>query len=105
MALLDKLRTDHMNQAATTVQRHVRGFLARRHYRAMHAAALALQRATRAYFARKVAQGLREQKSALLIQVRRRTLARYRRPAAATPTSPLSRFWQEQLCNRNRRRP
>lgn len=69
MAILDKQRTDHMNKAATTVQRFTRGFLARKNYVRIQQAALYLQCAARARAARNVAQGLRRQKAALTIQV------------------------------------
>jgi hypothetical protein len=69
MAQLDKLRTEHMAGAATTVQRHVRGYLQRLRYVALRSAALLLQRSVRAVLARRVAQRLREEKAALVIQV------------------------------------
>lgn len=34
MAMLDKLRTDKLSKAATILQRHARGWLARTHYKA-----------------------------------------------------------------------
>ena len=52
MALLDKLRTDCMNKAATTLQKGVRGFLARRRFAAAKRSVLLLQAAVRGYFAR-----------------------------------------------------
>lgn len=70
MALLDKLRTDTLTTAATTIQKRVRGYLARTHYHKMHKAALVLQNAVRALFARRVAEGIRRDKAALVIQVR-----------------------------------
>ncbi len=55
MAQLDKLRTEHMAGAATTVQRHVRGYLQRLRYVALRSAALLLQRSVRAVLARRAA--------------------------------------------------
>lgn len=43
MAVLDKLRTELMNRSATTIQRHVKGFTARRRYQRTHRAAITLQ--------------------------------------------------------------
>jgi myosin V len=71
MALLDKLRTERMGTAATTVQRHVRGYLTRLRFQAIKTAAALLQRATRTVLARREAQRRREQRAALIIQVLR----------------------------------
>jgi myosin V len=43
MAVLDKLRTELMNRSATTIQRHVKGFTARRRYQRTRRAAITLQ--------------------------------------------------------------
>ena len=43
MAQLDKLRTDHLNAAATTLQKVARGFIARRRFAAAKRAVLLLQ--------------------------------------------------------------
>ncbi|KXZ52496.1 MYO1A protein [Gonium pectorale] len=68
MAQLDKLRTDTLNSAAITIQRFVRGALARRRYVAARAAVLTIQCAMRAWAARKLTMELRRQKAALTIQ-------------------------------------
>jgi hypothetical protein len=68
MAQLDKLRTEKLNAAATTIQRFVRGFLAVRYYAKVQRSVLILQSAVRARAARKVAQALREQRAAVNIQ-------------------------------------
>lgn len=70
MAQLDKLRTDTLNSAAITIQRFVRGMLARRHFTAAHAAVLRIQCAVRAWSARKLASQLRHEKAALTMQVK-----------------------------------
>lgn len=43
MAVLDKLRTELMNRSATTIQRHIKGFTARRRYQRTRRAAITLQ--------------------------------------------------------------
>lgn len=68
MAQLDKLRTDHMNGGAIVIQKHVRGFLARRYFAQRRKAVVLLQAAVRAYFARMQLKGMREQRGALIIQ-------------------------------------
>jgi hypothetical protein len=68
MAQLDKLRTEKLIGAATTIQRFVRGFLAKRYYAKVQRSVLILQSAVRAHAARKVAQALREQRAAINIQ-------------------------------------
>eukprot|EP00197_Chlamydomonas_leiostraca_P009765 CAMPEP_0202867474 /NCGR_PEP_ID=MMETSP1391-20130828/9454_1 /ASSEMBLY_ACC=CAM_ASM_000867 /TAXON_ID=1034604 /ORGANISM="Chlamydomonas leiostraca, Strain SAG 11-49" /LENGTH=1634 /DNA_ID=CAMNT_0049547521 /DNA_START=190 /DNA_END=5094 /DNA_ORIENTATION=- len=78
MAQLDKLRTDTLGKAATTIQRRVRGFLARKHFQRLRAAVLVLQSAARALFARRVADGLRRNKAALVIQTRYRGYTAHR---------------------------
>ncbi|KAE8738384.1 hypothetical protein FOCC_FOCC016139, partial [Frankliniella occidentalis] len=50
---LEKERADILRAAAVTVQRHVRGYLARRRYRACKRSAVRLQAAVRGYAARK----------------------------------------------------
>ena len=70
MAQLDKIRTDTLNGAAITIQRYVRGTLARRRFFAARAAVLTIQCAVRAWAARKLTSQLRREKAALTIQVR-----------------------------------
>ena len=70
MAQLDKVRTDMLNKAAVCVQRYVRSWLVSRQYRAQQAAALYLQSAVRALIARRLSQGMRQDRAALTIQVR-----------------------------------
>lgn len=43
MAVLDKMRTELMNRSATTIQRHMKGFIARSQYRRTRRAAITLQ--------------------------------------------------------------
>ena len=69
MALLDKLRTDCMNKAATTLQKGVRGFLARRRFAAAKRSVLLLQAAVRGYFARMEFKRMRALRGAITIQV------------------------------------
>ncbi|GLC68235.1 hypothetical protein PLESTF_000665000 [Pleodorina starrii] len=68
MAQLDKMRTDTLNSAAITIQRFVRGTLARWRFAAARAAVLKIQCAVRAWAARKLAMQLRREKAALTIQ-------------------------------------
>lgn len=57
-----------LTAAATLIQRHARGLLARRHFAAAREAVLVLQAAARGMLARKRAREAREQKAALAIQ-------------------------------------
>ncbi|EFJ44389.1 type XI myosin heavy chain MyoA [Volvox carteri f. nagariensis] len=68
MAQLDKLRTDTLNGAAITIQRFVRGTLARWRFVAARSAVLRIQCAVRAWSARKLTTQLRREKAALTIQ-------------------------------------
>ena len=69
MALLDKIRTDRLNGVTTTIQRHVRGYLARVQYQRIKESVLLLQSAVRALHARRQAETLRREKAALTMQV------------------------------------
>eukprot|EP00798_Chlamydomonas_sp_ICE-L_P002990 gene2990-12998_t len=73
MALLDKVRTDMLNGAATTIQRFSKGWLAAKHYRKMQAAAVFMQSAARALHARRVYRSMRETNAALALQSLYRT--------------------------------
>eukprot|EP00798_Chlamydomonas_sp_ICE-L_P027113 gene27113-2338_t len=53
LAILDKVRTEMLNKAATTIQRFARGWLANRHYCKLQAASAFIQSAARALFARR----------------------------------------------------
>ncbi|GLI63183.1 hypothetical protein VaNZ11_005953 [Volvox africanus] len=68
MAQLDKIRTDTLNGAAVTIQRFVRGTLARWRFAAKRAAILKIQCAVRAWAARKLTAQLRLEKAALMVQ-------------------------------------
>ncbi|KAK9809830.1 hypothetical protein WJX72_000004 [[Myrmecia] bisecta] len=68
MAELDKARTDLMHTATVTIQRHVRGFLARHRYVRRRAAVLTLQAGARGMLARREARRLRRLRAATRIQ-------------------------------------
>lgn len=68
MAELDKRRTEVLNSAATTIQRHVRGWMARLHYQRTRNAIIVIQAAARALLARKLAQQLRANRAAIILQ-------------------------------------
>jgi len=68
MATLDRERTDLLNGAATTIQRHARGWVARNRFRRVQRAVLTLQAGTRGGLARARARRLRGNKAATAIQ-------------------------------------
>jgi len=68
MALLDKRRTEVLNQAASCIQKYIRGWLARRYLKRAIAAAVTIQAAARGRAARRLAQNLRENMAACAIQ-------------------------------------
>ena len=79
MAELEKRRTEVLNAAATTIQRFVRGWMARLEYARTQAAVIKLQAAVRGMLDRKIANDLRRNKAAVVIQkVWRRHYARQR---------------------------
>ncbi|KAJ8419084.1 hypothetical protein AAFF_G00005830 [Aldrovandia affinis] len=75
VALLEKLRAERLRSAGVTLQRWVRGWLARRRYRRVRRATLALQRYARGGLARRLAHTLRCTRAALVIQKTLRMLA------------------------------
>lgn len=83
MAELDKRKTEVQQAAASAIQRHVRGYLARKHFAAARRAVLTLQAAARGMAARTLARGLRRQKAATLIQAYARRWQARRRFVAA----------------------
>ena len=72
MAVLDKLRQEKLNKAALEIQKHIRGFVARRQFQRTKAAVLALQAGTRGMFARKQARFRRQTKACVKIQAKHR---------------------------------
>ncbi len=60
-----------MDAAATLLQKHVRGFLARRHCTATKHCVLVLQAAVRGYLVRMEFKRMRELRAAVTVQVRR----------------------------------
>ena len=68
MAVLDKRRTEVLHGAARTIQRHARGYLARKHFRQAVAAAVRLQAASRGMLARTIVRNMRRERAATLIQ-------------------------------------
>jgi myosin-5 len=68
MAVLEKVRSETLGGAATTLQRIARGFLARRQYAKSREAVLLLQSWGRGMLARRVVEGLRRQKAAVVVQ-------------------------------------
>ncbi|KAF8063028.1 XI-F [Scenedesmus sp. PABB004] len=95
MALLDKQRTEKLSAAATLLQRHARGFLARLHYRQAQAAVLRMQAFARGALARKLVRGLREQRAAVVIQTAwRRHQMRQRYQAVVHTITHLQALWR-----------
>ena len=68
MAEMDKRKTEVQHGAATTIQRAVRGYLARKHFAAARRAAILIQAAVRGMAARSRARAARREKAATLIQ-------------------------------------
>jgi len=89
MAVLDKLRHEVMNAAATKITRVVRGFLARRQHRHMIEAIITIQCAVRSSKARRIVREMRCQRAALVIEtsfrayVARKDFRRTRKAAIA----------------------
>ena len=83
MAELDKRKTEVQQAAASTLQRHMRGFLARKHFAAARHAVLTIQAAARGMAARSLARSMRRQKAATLIQAYMRRWQARRRFVAA----------------------
>uniref|UniRef100_UPI00358FA582 unconventional myosin-Va-like isoform X1 n=1 Tax=Myxine glutinosa TaxID=7769 RepID=UPI00358FA582 len=77
VAFLERLRSEHLNAACVTVQRHVRGWLQRRRYIHLRRVTINLQCLIRGKQARRQAQLLRELHAAIKIQAAyRRHMAR-----------------------------
>eukprot|EP01025_Chloroclados_australasicus_P055566 TRINITY_DN6759_c0_g1_i2.p1 TRINITY_DN6759_c0_g1~~TRINITY_DN6759_c0_g1_i2.p1 ORF type:complete len:1608 (-),score=236.01 TRINITY_DN6759_c0_g1_i2:671-5494(-) len=77
MAVMDKMRTETLNAAATNIQRHVKGYIKRRAYRIARDAVITIQKTSRGMLARKEARKLRENRAATIVQSRwRRYVAR-----------------------------
>jgi len=68
MARLERLRTDALNAAAVTLQRHARGFVARRRAARARRAVVICQAYTRGFLARRATRELRAATSATKIQ-------------------------------------
>jgi myosin-5 len=83
MAELDKRKTEVQRAAASAIQSHVRGFLARKHFAAARHAVLTIQAAARGMAARSLARSMRRHKAATLIQAYARRWQARRRFVAA----------------------
>lgn len=70
VAYLEKLRADRQRDACIMMQKTVRGFICRSRYRRIRKSILGLQRHARGYLARRKAQKIREQRAAVKIQAR-----------------------------------
>lgn len=105
MAELDKRKMEVQHAAATVIQRHVRGYLARKHFAAVRKAVLTIQSAARGMAARILARSLRRTKAATLIQAAvRRWQARTRFLVAVRATVAIQaayRGWRARLYARD----
>eukprot|EP00076_Gallus_gallus_P011451 XP_004948778.2 unconventional myosin-Va [Gallus gallus] len=87
VAFLEELRCSRLRAACTLLQRHLRGWLARRRFGRIRAAALCLQRHTRGMLARRLTTELRRSRAAVVLQknvrmvLARRSYLRVRRAA------------------------
>ncbi|KNE68519.1 hypothetical protein AMAG_12690 [Allomyces macrogynus ATCC 38327] len=87
LAFLEKRRSARLHACATSIQRVVRGHLARKHFLAVRNAAVTIQRVVRGFLARTQAKHLRERRAATRIQalvrghLARRRYLRLRRAA------------------------
>ncbi|XP_032059649.1 unconventional myosin-Vb-like [Aythya fuligula] len=87
VAYLEELRYRRLRAACTLLQRHLRGWLARRRFGRVRAAVLCLQRHTRGLLARRLAAMLRRSRAAVVLQktvrmvLARRSYLRTRRAA------------------------
>ncbi|KAJ1818179.1 Myosin type-2 heavy chain 1 [Coemansia sp. RSA 2675] len=68
LALIEKLRVERLNAAATAIQRLVRAFQQRQRFRLLRAAALRIQRSVRGHQARRRFHAARRERAALRIQ-------------------------------------
>ncbi|XP_059687630.1 unconventional myosin-Vb-like [Gavia stellata] len=68
VAYLEELRYQRLRTACILLQRHLRGWLARRCFRRAHAAAVCLQRHARGMLARRFARTLRRTRAAVILQ-------------------------------------
>nr|XP_014341560.1 PREDICTED: unconventional myosin-Vb [Latimeria chalumnae] len=74
VAYLEKLRGNQLRGACITVQKVIRGWLARRRYQRMRDAAITIQRYARGLLARRLAEFLRRTRAAVIIQKQYRML-------------------------------
>ncbi|XP_021234446.1 unconventional myosin-Vb-like isoform X2 [Numida meleagris] len=87
VAFLEELRCRRLRAACTLLQRHLRGWLARRRFGRIRAAALCLQRHARGMLARRLTAELRRSRAAVVLQknvrmaLARRSYLRVRRAA------------------------
>ena len=68
VAYLEKLRADKQRDACMTIQKTVRGFICRSRFKKIQRSILGLQRHARGFLARRKAQTIREQRAAIKIQ-------------------------------------
>ncbi|XP_075300225.1 unconventional myosin-Vb-like [Opisthocomus hoazin] len=68
VAYLEELRYRRLRAACTLLQRHLRGWLARRHFGRARAAAICLQRWARGMLARRLVRMLRRTRAAVMLQ-------------------------------------
>ncbi|KAM6236035.1 unconventional myosin-Vb-like [Porphyrio hochstetteri] len=68
VAYLEELRCQRLRAACTSLQRHLRGWLARRRFARTRAAALCLQRHARGMLARRLTRMLRRTRAAVMLQ-------------------------------------
>jgi len=98
MATLDRERTDLVNTAAATIQRHARGWVARLRFRRVQRAVIMLQAATRGGLARARARRLRGNKAATAIQAAWRThVARTAFLRTRAATSAIQAAWRARV--------
>ena len=68
MAMMDKLRTEKMNQAATMIARHMMTFVAKKNFKKKKDAIVTIQSGARSMFARKLFNQKRNKRAATKIQ-------------------------------------
>ncbi|NXE57021.1 MYO5A protein, partial [Casuarius casuarius] len=68
VAYLEELRYQRLREACVLLQRHLRGWLARRRFQHMRAAAICLQRYARGMLARRLAEMLRRTRAVVVLQ-------------------------------------
>jgi len=68
LAVLDKIRTELLNKASTTIQKNVKTWIQKRKYQRILKATIVLQKYVRGYFSRRLARNMRIFRAAIVLQ-------------------------------------